>query len=67
MIRCRNRVACSELAFATKSVLAATKGAFATEIVVPAAKQFSLLNCGADNEPVFVAELYDLHRISFRS
>ena len=52
-IRCQKRVGCSEVAFAV-------------EIVVPAAKQFSLPNYTAGSEPVFAAELYSLQRISFR-
>ena len=47
VIRCRNRVASNELAFAT-------------EIMVPAAKQFSLPNCAADNEPIFAIEVCGL-------
>jgi len=67
VIHSRNRVACNKLEFAAKNVLVVAKVAFATEIVVPTSKQFSLLNYVAGSEPVFALELYGWKRTSFRS
>jgi hypothetical protein len=64
VIRCRNRVTCSELVFATKSVLAAAKwhllpklwclkrNNFRCRIVWPTTNQFSLPMCAASSELV---------------
>ena len=52
---CLHRISirCSEVAFAAK-------------IMVPAAKHFLLPNYAADSEPIFVAEVCNLQRTSFR-
>ena len=71
VIRCRNWVACGELAFTVKSALAATKwhslpklrrlqwNSFHCRIVQPTGKQYSLPNCAARSELVSLPIFYN--------
>jgi len=59
VIRWRNRVTCSAISICCQKRVGCSEVAFAVEIEVPAANQFSLSNCVANNESISLSIFYN--------